>query len=162
MNIRSPSSRQSGFTMIEILVAVVILAIGLLGVAGLQTLSVKASTNSSARSQAIYLANDMADRIRANLQGRKDSNYDAITGDAKKAACLTSTGCSAADMAANDKAEWLEELSNRLPNGKGELKHTGNLYTITITWDERVKQGADKDDANVALQQATLSYTFYP
>ncbi|WP_041598958.1 type IV pilus modification protein PilV [Hahella chejuensis] len=152
---------QKGFTLIEILVAVVILAIGLLGIAGLQVMSVKSSTNANLRSVAVYLANDMADRIRANNVGVAAGNYDNETGSTKNAACLTTTGCTAAQMAANDKFEWLQELEDELPGGAGTIVNNGGLFTVTVTWNDRVKQ-AEGADADTSSEQSTVSLTFQP
>jgi len=63
---KNPFHRQDGFTMIEVLVAVLVLAIGLLGVAGVQLLSMQQTTNSNVRSQATLYAQDLAERMRAN------------------------------------------------------------------------------------------------
>ena len=59
----------NGFTLIEILIALVILSIGLLGMAGIQLKGLRGTTNSTLRSQATMFANDIAERIHANLAG---------------------------------------------------------------------------------------------
>ena len=65
----SGAARQSGLTLIEILVTLVIMAVGLLGLAGLQSAAIKGSADISQRSQALWLANSLADRMRANTEG---------------------------------------------------------------------------------------------
>ncbi|OZG71474.1 type IV pilus modification protein PilV [Hahella sp. CCB-MM4] len=137
---------QAGFTMIELLVAVLILAIGLLGVAGIQTFSVKASSNSNLRGTALYLANNMLDRMRANPGGVSGGNYNSMTGKAQTAACLTSTGCSVSQMANNDKYEWEEAVKDALPDGVADIALAGGVFTISVSWTERVKQGEIAND----------------
>ena len=70
---------QQGFTLIEVMVAVFVLAVGILGMAGMQAVSVRESQNSIFRSQADILAGDMADRLRANRSDATDplsTNYE--------------------------------------------------------------------------------------
>ena len=63
---RSPSNRNSGFTLIEVLIALIIMSVGMLGIAGLYVHSMKAGSTSLFRHHAVTLAGDVADRIRAN------------------------------------------------------------------------------------------------
>mgnify|MGYP000058184805 CR=1 FL=1 len=145
--------KQDGFTLIEVLISMVILAIGLLGAASLQVRSLQDTGNSGLRSVAIYLANDMADRIRANSAGTgAATNYNSIAGAALTGNCLTVAGCSVAAMANHDKQEWLTNLSQSLPEGLGTLSRDGDIFSIEITWTERVKQdGASFDTGSVTL-----------
>ena len=96
---------QSGSSLIEILVTLVILAIGILGVFALQTSSLKSNQNSYLRTQATILSYDIVERIRANREGVNNLDYNNPT-PATTASCLTTTGCSATQMAANDISEW--------------------------------------------------------
>lgn len=68
------SSKHSGFTLIEVLITVVILSIGLLGMAGIQIQGLRGTTSSTVRSQATILANDIAERIRMNVDGMAVEN----------------------------------------------------------------------------------------
>jgi type IV pilus assembly protein PilV len=134
----------SGFTLIEVLIAMLVLAVGLLGLAGLQATSLKNNQSAYNRSQATQLAYDLADRMRANIAGK--ARYTAIlpSSATAKANCLTTTGCTPADLAENDLFEWNSAVSNNLPSGIGTLAVTGNMFTIRITWDE----DRDGDDSN--------------
>jgi type IV pilus assembly protein PilV len=133
----------AGFTLIEVLIAMLVLAVGLLGLAGLQAASLKNNQSAYNRSQATQLAYDLADRMRANVAGK--TSYTAIlpSSATPKATCLTTTGCSLADMATNDLYQWNLAVSTSLPNGIGTLDITPKpcttnicLYTITILWDD--------------------------
>jgi len=85
-------SPQRGFTMIEVLVALVVLSIGLLGAAKLQVLAVRYNSQSFLRGQAVVLAYDMADRMRANPTAVAAGNYDSADGANFQAAA--DNGCS--------------------------------------------------------------------
>ena len=85
---------QRGFTLIEVLIAIVVLAIGLLGLAGLQASSLKNNTSAYTRSQAQLLAYDMLDRLRANREGVINGSYDdLLSSTPSDPNCITS-GCS--------------------------------------------------------------------
>ena len=128
------ASRPAGFTLIEVMVSVLVMSIGLLGLASLQATSLRFNNDSSAQTQAAYLASDMADRIRANVS--RASDYPATSASAN-ANCYTSAGCSPVQMAANDIHEWNDALAT-LPAGQGTITAlAGGLYTITVMWDEQ-------------------------
>lgn len=143
---------QSGFTLIEVLVAVVVLSIGLVGVAGLQAVSLKNNQSAFMRSQASALAYDLADRMRANVPSAFGSMYDP-TAKAATAACKSTTGCAPQQMAQNDLAEWSSAIANYLPDGQGfvcidstpndgtgvgdpQCDGTGTLFAVKIWWDD--------------------------
>jgi type IV pilus assembly protein PilV len=131
-----------GFTLIEVLVAILVLAIGLLGLAGLQATSLRNNQSAYNRSQATQLAYDIADRMRANVLGI--TTY--TTGTALAVAnCKNTTGCSPVEMAANDLFEWNSAISVALPNlATGNLTLTNaGLYVITISWSENRDDNAD-------------------
>jgi type IV pilus assembly protein PilV len=127
----SRTSRQRGMTLIEILVAIVVLSIGLLGLAGLQLKGLQVSQGSTYRSQAALLAEDMADRIRADA-----SNVNAYVGS------TTPTGATLASI-----NEWTNQVK-MLPGGSATITapaggSSNNLMTITVTWlDQRAQGGA--------------------
>jgi type IV pilus assembly protein PilV len=134
----------SGFTLIEVLISMLVLAVGLLGLAGLQATSLKNNQSAYNRSQATQLAYDLADRMRANIAGK--ARYTAILASSATAKenCLTTTGCTPADMAENDLFEWNRAVSSNLPSGIGTLAVVANMFTIRITWDD----DRDGDDNN--------------
>ncbi len=124
--------RQAAFTLFEVLIAVVILSIGLLGLASLQAAGMRNNNSAYMRSQASVLAYDMADRIRANRQG--SASYTG-SGSAE-ANCLSTTGCTPVEMAENDISEWQAVITSTLPMGTGTIELSGNVYTIKIVWDD--------------------------
>lgn len=138
-------NKSNGFTLIEVLIAVVVLAIGLLGLAGLQATSLRNNQDAYNRSQATQLAYDLADRLRANTQAAATYTTVVPTAATAKADCLNTTGCTPAEMAENDLFEWNRDLVAMLPDGVGTLGIATNVYTITITWDDDHDGDADNN-----------------
>ena len=140
--------RNAGFTLLEVLIALIIVSIGLLGVAAMQASTLKNAGSSKYRSAAISLTSDMADRLRANLEGVMEGNMAVNTGynrprttladavyNTPNAACR-STGCLPADMALDDLATWQERLATSLPRGTGVVcidSGTGGAATFDGT-----------------------------
>ena len=135
---QSVSTQQRGFTLIEILVTVIILAIGLLGLAGLQLGGLRYSFSAYQRSQATIMANDIADRMRANRTVAEAGGYDIDIGDDPDEQDCTGSGanCTTEDMAAADVYEWKQALEDTLPAGDGSIANNGGTFTITIQWDD--------------------------
>jgi type IV pilus assembly protein PilV len=154
-------SRQSGSTLIEIMVAIVVIAIGLLGLAGLQMAALKYTNGSGQRSEATLAALDLSERIRGNLlAGAGGYTFNANYATSSTAAhvppndCSTAP-CAAANIAANDIQNWLNNLQRRLVGGAGYVVPLAQLPTpggtailtfdITIMW---MEQGLATADAN--------------
>lgn len=153
---------QRGFTLIEILIALVVLSIGLLGLAGLQANSLKNNNSAYQRTQASLLANEMLDRIRANRQGLDANAYDSIDSTSTSdPGCITS-GCTPTQMAQYDADNWATRLANLLPAGRGRVSGAGadSVFTITVMWDDE-RTGATgtncSGDSSVDLTCFTLS-----
>ncbi len=123
-----------------------VLAVGLLGLAGLQAASLGNNQSAYNRSQATQLAYDLADRMRANVAGA--ATYTTPGAAAAKPNCLTTAGCNSTDMAKNDLSEWNAAVSSTLPSGSGTLPAPiAGVYTITITWDDD-RNGIDADNTS--------------
>lgn len=150
----------AGFTLLEVLIAVVVLSIGLLGLAGLQTTGLRNNQDAFARTVATTLANDMADRIRANMAGFNAGNYDNTA--AVTASCETNTGCTPQQMAQHDTALWNQALAT-LPSGQGSVATDVSIVTVTVFWDSNrtgVTGTGCSGDPTVDL--ACLSVMFQP
>ncbi|MCC5862002.1 MAG: type IV pilus modification protein PilV [Gammaproteobacteria bacterium] len=133
-----PRRRQRGLTMLEVLIALVILSIGLLGLAGLQTVSMQFNQAAVVRSQASQLAYDITERMRANRAAAAD--YVIAIGAAPPAP--------GSSVAADDLNEWRDQLAATLPAGTGSVAFNAatGMVTIVIQW-------ADTDDAAADLDQ---------
>lgn len=122
---------QSGMTLVEALVALLVLCIGLLGVAGLQIQALRANHGAYLRSQATMLAHDIADRMRANRPNALAGAYNVAVG-------AVPTGSTLPDL---DVAAWKQSLADVLPAGDGAVVIAGDIATITVQWTDRL--GAD-------------------
>jgi len=143
--------RQRGITLIEVLVTLVVFSVGALGLAGLQATGLRNNRDAYVRTQVTVLANDIADRLRANVTGIQNGNYNNQSGSATSS-CNTASGCTSSQMAANDLAEWNALAAALLPSGAGVVcldstpddgtsgsaacDNSGAAYAIKIWWDD--------------------------
>jgi type IV pilus assembly protein PilV len=136
---------QSGMSLIEVLVTMVVLAFGLLGVAGLLVGGVSNAANSESRSKASQLAADMADRIRANPTVALSATSEYLLNSAASKASSPRLWTEAAPtspttIAGNDKLAWMNALTAQLPQGRGRITNsasqamTGRQVTIQVAW----------------------------
>jgi len=137
-------NKQRAFTLLEVMIAMVIFSIGLLGLAGLQSAGIRSNQISYSRTIATQLLYDMADRIRNN----PGIDY-AATAPSGANNCVTGAVCTAAQMAAFDRFEWDQSLvdpeagyTSPLANAVGFIALNGTAYTLSIGWDQ------DKTGAN--------------
>lgn len=138
--------KEGGATLIEVLVTMVVLAIGLLGLAGLQITSVQSNHSAYYRSQATLLAYDLADRMRSNRTEALDNGYIV---DFPSSSTENSVSGSQSEK---DKAEWLNKLADTLPSGTGKVERTGELFTIHVRWDDSRGEIKATDDTEIPNQ----------
>ena len=140
-----PKARPRGASLIEASVALVIFAVGLLGVAALYAQSRAAERATDVRARAVLLAADLAERMRANRAGV--AGYD----DARSGAgsfgllCQAGSACGPLQMARFDKAQWLDAVRESLPAGAATVRAAGapaGGYAIALTWTD-LAAGAD-------------------
>ena len=126
---------ERGFSLIEVLVALVVLSVGLLGLAALQSTAAQFNASAYSRSQATILAYDMADRIRANREAALDGDYTSPY-PAMAPAC--DDAVAAGTVAEEDLGSWRRSLSCSLPSGTGAVAFDDmtQVLTISVTWDE--------------------------
>ena len=140
-----------GFSLLEVLIALLVLTVGLLGLANLQGQSISSSYNAHLRTQATSLARSMIDRMRANrVQAMTTTDYHAnftalpptITKD------CSSEDCNAAEMASFDLKEWKCNLGMHaqaticdglvsqvtLPSGEGQIEPEAGQTKVTVRW----------------------------
>ena len=130
------SKPHRGFSLIEVLIALIIMSVGMLGIAGLYVQSMQAGRTSMFRHHAVTLAGDVADRIRANPR----AGIAYMGGPANNNCVAQGTDCDQGEMAANDIFLWDEQARETLPNGTVTIVYNAGTvppeYTITIAWDE--------------------------
>ncbi|HZP65242.1 MAG TPA: type IV pilus modification protein PilV [Rudaea sp.] len=170
-----------GFTLLEVLVALLIFSLGLIGLAELLTVSVKTNHSAYLRTQAMYLAQDMVDRMRANTPGIWAGLYtlNAITTPPTTPASATSatpqdctaSSCSTAQIASRDLQIWQNELVQFLPNpgvaltcnpgAAGALPTApySNTCEIEISWTQLAVKGESSAQAS---QPEIFDWVFQP
>ena len=138
----------------EVLIALAVLSIGLLGMAGMQLFSMKSSHSAYLQSQASYFAYDLIDKMRANPVGFGNGNYESalstIPGSFTNCQTTTAT-CSPDQLAAFELTQWKCALGSYendpvcvaplnmtsvLPNGDGSVVRNGVDVTVTVQWQE--------------------------
>ena len=131
-----PVRKISGFTLIEVLVALVIMSVGMLGIAGLYVHSMQAGRTSILHHHAVTLAGDVADRIRANPTAA--AAYTAVGADNN--CILGGVDCTPVEMAANDIFIWDQQAVDTLPTGTVTIVFDNTVapptYEITVAWEE--------------------------
>lgn len=139
-NTRNAPSRQRGFTLVESLVAMVVISVGMLGIAGLYVEGLRAGRTSIYRTVAIDLASDMADRIRGNPNAGA-----AYAGGGAQNSCVDDgavvvVDCTPPQLAAEDIFWWQQSVQALLPGGAANIAVVAgagsNAYTITVQWSE--------------------------
>lgn len=155
---------QKGISLIEILVTVLIIAIGGLGIASLQLAGLKYSSGSYARTQAVILADDIANRLKTNRDLALDLDNDGNVGGNSPytigsfAATVTSArdcltdDCNPTQLATYDLATWLDEIARALPAGRGRI----------ITVDEANPDGVIVRNFEIGLQWRQVANSSTP
>jgi type IV pilus assembly protein PilV len=171
--------RQRGVSLIEVLVAVLVFSIGLIGLAGLIVMSTRSTHVGYLRSQATFLANNMAERMSANpaavwTKGYDNAGYPVAAGTV---GCDSASPCNAAEIAVHDQQIWSQQLKAFLPNPKATIACTdvtsvtynpsgklmqrppyGGNCAMTISWTER---GAG-DQAHRSGTPQIFAWNFQP
>ena len=153
---------ENGFSLVEILVSIFISSVGLLGFAALQGASLKYNHNAYVRSQAILLAYDMADRIRANRSGAENDQYDIINtpiishscneDDTDPGSVPSPGGCTPDQMAEYDAYRWRNDVSTYLPSGIGTVDGDGTNFDITVNWQDKGVAGNEAQTFVLAVR----------
>lgn len=171
-------SRQRGISLIEVMMAVLIFSIGLIGLAGLLVMATRSNHAAYLRTQVTFLAGSMADRMRANPSGVWSGSYNSddypVTGTTD---CETAS-CTPADVATRDQQIWSSQLTTLLPNATANIACAaadslsyapssdqinrrppyGGNCAMTISWNER--GAGDKEHSDSATQ--TFAWEFQP
>lgn len=138
---RTPFERsaQRGASLLEILVAILVLAIGLLGIASLQGKTLKNNQSAFERSQAVTLTYLMMDAMRANVTAARTGQYNLSK---------TCSVPSASDLISSDQRLWMESLKSAMGNRDttcGEIECLGDRCAVRIYWDDsRGTEGSDE------------------
>jgi type IV pilus assembly protein PilV len=123
---------QAGTTLIEVLITVILVSVGLLGLAGLQLTTVQNTNSAAERFEASTLARDILERMRANRQQALNGQYDLAMGDAP----------AGGGLAGDDLEAWMDALA-ALPNGDGSVEVDDGVVTIEVEWTDASDDNAD-------------------
>lgn len=147
---------QTGFSMLEVLISLILVALTMLGQAGLQAGALKLSKGAASRMQAVMLTDEIAERIENNKVGDY-SLASATTASTASANCMTSN-CSSSQLASYDLAAWTTRATTALVNPAWSITKSGTnpaTYTIFLSWQDR------RDNANATTYSTTgTSETF--
>lgn len=139
MIIHRAHPRQRGFSMLEVLIAVLVFSLGMIGLAGLLIFAIQSNHVAYLRTQATFLAHNMANRMGANPAGVwgsggvSDYNINAILAPGAGITTTCAAGCSPADLATHDIQAWSQQLNTFLPNAKGAISCSASNLTYQPT-----------------------------
>jgi type IV pilus assembly protein PilV len=167
------SSCPRGVTLIEVLVAMLVFSLGLIGAAGLMAMAARANQAAYLRTQVSFLAQNMAERMRANLIGVWHGDYDGNYPDASAQDCAA--GCTPSELARHDRQRWSSQLTTFLPPGakadircdQGGVRHPptreqidlrppyGGNCSMWISW-------AERHSVDARTPKQTFNWEFQP
>jgi type IV pilus assembly protein PilV len=172
-------SNQRGTSLIEVMMAVLVFSIGLIGLAGLMVMASRSSHAAYLRTQVTFLASNMANRMSANSTGvwKGDYNSDNYPLGATEDRCAEGAACNSAALAAHDQKLWSSQLKTFLPDPSATVQCSvaaigginpapdlsrkppyGGNCMMTISWNE---QGAgDQNHRGNGVQ--TFAWSFQP
>jgi len=160
--------RSHGIGLIEILIALVVLSIGFLAAARMQIEGMRFSQSAYYNSQAYYMATDIIDRMRANIDGVSEGAYDAnfvTSAEQVDPGCATKA-CTPAEIASQDLFDWSVRLHPSLagvdtppalPSGEGSVARAevvaaaGGQYTVSVYWAELVRSAASEQSLSLGF-----------
>lgn len=150
---------EQGVGLIEVLVAVLILTVGILGLVGLQTRALQLSQESLLQSQAMMMAYEMTDRIRANKTTADD--YEVMYGENVAASQNCQTGsCTPAQLALYELNEWKTNVAS-LPSGDAKIERDDTgirpFYTISVRFqDTKLGQALNGGTGTAELREVSV------
>lgn len=154
---RASTPRTAGFTLVEVLIAMVVMAIGMLGIAGMYVHSLQAGRTSLLRTQAVNLAADIADRIRSNPQG--GVNYAGAGADHD---CDEANACTPQQIAEYDAWLWDQQRQLLMPPGTEVVVNYDDgvadqppIYTVSVEW---VEANASPEPLNYEIRFGAVAH----
>lgn len=125
-----------GATLLEMMVSLFVMGVGMLGVLGLQTQAMRFNHQAYSYSQAVFLAQEILERMRANPIDANNYtfNFDESV-SASKNCGSPNASCTPAQLREWDIANWQESIANRLPAGKGQIDFDGDNFQILLEFD---------------------------
>jgi type IV pilus assembly protein PilV len=137
------ATHETGFTVIEVLISLLVLSVGMMGLASLQVVGLQNTQGGAQRTQATFLAYDITDRMRSNTAAVTTGGYNYVgepgAAEINAVSCIgVAANCSAAQLATFDLAQWQTLLGTYLSNGFGSIATVDNGtttgVTVTVQW----------------------------
>ena len=157
---KSHHAAQRGITMVETLVALVVLSIGMLGIAALYVETMRANRTAMIRGHAVNLVQDMADRIRANARAQLAYDIGQYGGNPATHNCVAGAACTDLELAEDDLAWWKQSAQTILPGSvvntqfvPGAAVTLPDRFVISIAWTE---PGSDPNNPDNYSYQTNL------
>jgi type IV pilus assembly protein PilV len=161
---------ETGFSLIESLVTLIILSIGVISLMALQLRTLADSRTASMRNVATVLAGNLADQIRSNEMALNAGVYKTPPVAAATATCYSAAGCTTTQMALTSFKNWLDDAAGALPEGTGTVcvdstpndgtgpaaaacDNVGTAYVVKVWW----REGPDDPNAATAAQTSNLA-----
>lgn len=154
-------TRTGGFSLLEVLIALVVLSVGLLGLAALQATGLRSSSSALQRNQAVLFASDMADRMRANREGLQFfvDNTPVSFGDGADIGCsdrlengaeVAAQACSSNELAQQAVFDWAQAMADTPHTGTvTEVAGVTNQFRIQVQWADRGAAGTQTFETDV-------------
>lgn len=135
----------NGFSLIEVLIAIVISAVGMLGIAATQSLSVTHTRNSVYRTTATILASQISDSMRVNMEGKSFYIFDDLSELKAFPSCFDlNANCSPENLARFELFIWKQDLNSLLPEAQAKIINkvesgtpNPDIFVVEISWQER-------------------------
>jgi type IV pilus assembly protein PilV len=152
-------ARQGGTNLIEVMVALAILSIGLLGLAMMQLEGMRHNTDSYLRTQATFLASDIIERMRANTTAAASYHLSAGSVPATPSKNCEGNTCTSTELAAYDLDNWYKQVKGTLPQFQASISGvSGTQYVVTLKWLEQIGK-KDQSSSNTSQQNQHASET---
>lgn len=148
-----PHTTQRGTSLVEVLMAMLLMSFGVLAMTAMQAHAIQHSQTTESRARATLLANDLGDRMRANpaplgnWQAYDLTSTSTSTPPAPASACQGTAVCTFDEMATADLAQWQQQLAVSLPQGRGHVRTIGTQADIWVIWDDTDQAGAQAHDS---------------
>ena len=157
--------KQRGFTLIEVMIALFVLSVGMLGTSAMLLQGQREAANTSSETLAIEIASNIAERMRANILGVRAGAYNIFTsaGASTFVSCINSTGCTPSQKAEFDAYMANQEIKYLFPdsaNGVASVEKIGTspVFEIQINWNEAVRDS----DTTGSITSRNYTMVFEP
>lgn len=156
---------QQGFTLIEVMIALFILSVGMLGTSAMLLEGQRSAVNTSSETLAIEIAGNIVERMRANIAGVNMGAYNLFTtaGATSFVSCINTTGCTPVQKAEFDAYMTNQEIQYLFPESADGVATVsgaglGSVFTIQINWKEAVSDS----DTTGAIESRNYTMIFEP